>query len=224
MAPARLRASRSSAALPLVALSARRIGRAVLPRADRPHRRPGGTARCGAPTRDSKQSWKNSKLKTTDPARCRDLALARRLRHRRLRLPAGPPLGHRAKGQEQRRFAHRRPKERKVRIEVGYGLEGTLTDAVSRLIIDHAILPRFRAGDFAGGSSAASTTSSRFCRAMPRTSSVGRPSAMPGRAAAKASVCSRSWCSSSSSGCSPTCSAGNSSRLPVADGRAGGRS
>jgi uncharacterized protein len=43
------------------------------------------------------------------------------------------------------------PKERKVRIEVGYGLEGTLTDAVSRLIIDHAILPRFRAGDFSGG-------------------------------------------------------------------------
>lgn len=43
------------------------------------------------------------------------------------------------------------PKERKVRIEVGYGLEGTLTDAVSRLIIENAILPRFRAGDFAGG-------------------------------------------------------------------------
>ncbi len=43
------------------------------------------------------------------------------------------------------------PTERKVRIEVGYGLEGTLTDAVSRLIVDHAILPRFRAKDFAGG-------------------------------------------------------------------------
>jgi uncharacterized protein len=43
------------------------------------------------------------------------------------------------------------PTERKVRIEVGYGLEGTLTDAVTRLIIDHAILPRFRAGDFTGG-------------------------------------------------------------------------
>jgi uncharacterized protein len=43
------------------------------------------------------------------------------------------------------------PSDRKVRIEVGYGLEGSLTDAVSRLIIDHAILPRFRAGDFAGG-------------------------------------------------------------------------
>jgi uncharacterized protein len=43
------------------------------------------------------------------------------------------------------------PNERKVRIEVGYGLEGTLTDAVTRLIIENAILPRFRAGDFPGG-------------------------------------------------------------------------
>ena len=43
------------------------------------------------------------------------------------------------------------PKERKVRIEVGYGLEGALTDAVSRLIIENGITPRFRAGDFAGG-------------------------------------------------------------------------
>ena len=43
------------------------------------------------------------------------------------------------------------PHERRVRIEVGYGLEGTLTDAVSRLIIENGILPRFRAGDFSGG-------------------------------------------------------------------------
>ncbi|MEZ5785008.1 MAG: YgcG family protein [Xanthobacteraceae bacterium] len=43
------------------------------------------------------------------------------------------------------------PNERKVRIEVGYGLEGNLTDAVSRLIIENAILPRFRANDYAGG-------------------------------------------------------------------------
>jgi uncharacterized protein len=43
------------------------------------------------------------------------------------------------------------PNERKVRIEVGYGLEGTLTDAVSRLIIANAIVPRFRQNDFAGG-------------------------------------------------------------------------
>src|SRR4029453_10726226 len=43
------------------------------------------------------------------------------------------------------------PNERKVRIEVGYGFEGTLTDAVSKLIIENAILPRFRANDFVGG-------------------------------------------------------------------------
>src|SRR6202022_2292700 len=43
------------------------------------------------------------------------------------------------------------PGERKVRIEVGYGLEGTLTDAIARLIIENAIIPRFRANDFPGG-------------------------------------------------------------------------
>src|SRR6478672_9806807 len=43
------------------------------------------------------------------------------------------------------------PNERKVRIEVGRGLEPTLTDALSKIIIANAILPRFRAGDFAGG-------------------------------------------------------------------------
>ena len=43
------------------------------------------------------------------------------------------------------------PSERKVRIEVGYELEGDLTDAVTRLILNESVLPRFRAGDFAGG-------------------------------------------------------------------------
>jgi uncharacterized protein len=43
------------------------------------------------------------------------------------------------------------PNERKVRIEVGYGLEGTVTDAVSRLIIENAIIPRFKANDVPGG-------------------------------------------------------------------------
>jgi uncharacterized protein len=38
-----------------------------------------------------------------------------------------------------------------VRIEVGYGLEGTLTDATSSLIIANAIAPRFKAGDYDGG-------------------------------------------------------------------------
>lgn len=41
--------------------------------------------------------------------------------------------------------------ERQVRIEVGYGLEGTLTDAQSFLIIHNVIVPRFRKGDYAGG-------------------------------------------------------------------------
>src|SRR5262245_19398266 len=43
------------------------------------------------------------------------------------------------------------PSERKVRIEVGYGLEGTLTVAVSRLIIENGIVPRFRANDYPDG-------------------------------------------------------------------------
>ena len=43
------------------------------------------------------------------------------------------------------------PKEHKMRIEVGYGLEGTLTDATSKIIIANAVAPRFKAGDFDGG-------------------------------------------------------------------------
>lgn len=43
------------------------------------------------------------------------------------------------------------PAERLVRIEVGYGLEGVLTDAISYNIIQARILPLFRAGNYAGG-------------------------------------------------------------------------
>ena len=43
------------------------------------------------------------------------------------------------------------PNEHKMRIEVGYGLEGVLTDAVSSVIIRAAVAPRFKAGDFDGG-------------------------------------------------------------------------
>ncbi len=46
------------------------------------------------------------------------------------------------------------PKERSVRIEVGYGLEGELTDAQASQIIQQSILPRFRQNDFNGGVSA----------------------------------------------------------------------
>ena len=43
------------------------------------------------------------------------------------------------------------PNERKVRIEVGRGLEPQLTDALSKLIVENAILPRFKRGDFSAG-------------------------------------------------------------------------
>jgi uncharacterized protein len=43
------------------------------------------------------------------------------------------------------------PNERKMRIEVGYGLEGTLTDALSKVIIATAVTPKFKAGDFGAG-------------------------------------------------------------------------
>jgi uncharacterized protein len=45
--------------------------------------------------------------------------------------------------------------DRKMRIEVGYGLEGTLTDLHSKLIIVNTMTPAFRAGDFSGGISRA---------------------------------------------------------------------
>jgi uncharacterized protein len=43
------------------------------------------------------------------------------------------------------------PNERKVRIEVGYGLEGEFTDAVSKLIIEQRIVPNFRQNNMTGG-------------------------------------------------------------------------
>src|ERR1700716_3771270 len=44
--------------------------------------------------------------------------------------------------------------DRHLRIEVGYGLEGALTDATTKRIIDEDITPKFKSGDFAGGISA----------------------------------------------------------------------
>ncbi len=50
------------------------------------------------------------------------------------------------------------PKEHKVRIEVGYGLEGQLTDAISATIIQNYILPSFKLGDFNAGILAGATS------------------------------------------------------------------
>ena len=47
--------------------------------------------------------------------------------------------------------------DHKLRIEVGYGLEGPLTDVTARRIIDEVIVPRFKTGDFQGGIAAGLT-------------------------------------------------------------------
>jgi uncharacterized protein len=47
--------------------------------------------------------------------------------------------------------------DHKLRIEVGYGLEGALTDVTARRIIDETIVPRFKSGDFSGGVAAGLT-------------------------------------------------------------------
>ena len=65
------------------------------------------------------------------------------------------------------------PKERKVRIEVGYGLEGMLTDAASRVIIERDIVPNFRRGDFNAGVLAGTTSMLRVLGGNPPE--IGEP-------------------------------------------------
>lgn len=55
------------------------------------------------------------------------------------------------KGQDDGAILIVAPSQRKVRIEVGYGLEPVLTDALSSLIIQRAILPAFKAGELEKG-------------------------------------------------------------------------
>jgi len=57
--------------------------------------------------------------------------------------------------------------DRRMRIEVGYGLEGVLTDAQAGRIIDRLMAPRFRAGDFEGGVEAAADAVSSAIRGEP---------------------------------------------------------
>jgi len=46
------------------------------------------------------------------------------------------------------------PGSRKARLEVGYGLEGAMPDALARRVLDEQVIPRFRTGDYSGGISA----------------------------------------------------------------------
>ncbi len=55
------------------------------------------------------------------------------------------------KGRDNGVFLFIAKEDRKIRIEVGYGLEGVLTDALSSQIIRQVIVPRFREGDFFAG-------------------------------------------------------------------------
>ena len=74
---------------------------------------------------------------------------ARKSSHTRMSCSAAWKLGDKAKNNGVLLLVA--PNEHRVRIEVGYGLEGTLTDALSKVIISNAIAPRFKAGDFGDG-------------------------------------------------------------------------
>jgi uncharacterized protein len=65
-------------------------------------------------------------------------------------------------------------KERKIRIEVGYGLEGILPDAVASRIIREEIAPRFRTGDYVGALDAGTEAIIKVTRgeAMPRATAI----------------------------------------------------
>jgi len=80
--------------------------------------------------------------------------------------------------------------DRRIRIEVGYGLEGVLPDALAGRIIDRAMTPAFRRGDFAGGTRAAIDVIGAAIRGDPDLGArlpAARPSSdtgVPGLAAA----------------------------------------
>ena len=64
------------------------------------------------------------------------------------------------------------PNERKARIEVGYGLEGTLTDAQSKLVIENILLPAFRKKDYDSGILAGTVTILKLLGGTPTNADV----------------------------------------------------
>ncbi|WP_284735929.1 TPM domain-containing protein [Dongia deserti] len=66
-------------------------------------------------------------------------------------LTLGRTWGIGQKGKDNGALLIVAPNDRELRIEVGYGLEGTLPDATADAIIRNVIIPRFKAGDMAGG-------------------------------------------------------------------------
>ncbi len=66
--------------------------------------------------------------------------------------------------------------DRTVRIEVGYGLEGVLTDATSKRIIEDIVVPKFRSGDFFGGIRAGTEAIENVVRGEPLPTPAWRSS------------------------------------------------
>ena len=101
--------------------------------------------------------------------------------------------------------------DRRVRIEVGYGLEGALPDAIANRIIDETITPHFKLGDFDGGVEAGVDAVIAVVDGEP----LPAPDRKWEHAAATSAICCRSsWCWwSSSAACCGPCSAGCSARI-----------
>ena len=57
--------------------------------------------------------------------------------------------------------------DRRMRIEVGYGLEGAIPDAIAKRIVAEQMAPRFREGDFAGGLRSTVATLEKVIRGEP---------------------------------------------------------
>src|SRR5262249_5026358 len=120
------------------------------PRAQRPRGGRGQYSR-SANARGAHPKARGSGSQDHRPARGRDAEIVARDLDRGFRRRARPRWRIGQKDKNNGVLLIVAPSERKVRIEVGYGLEATLTDAVSKLIIENAIVPRFRANDVAGG-------------------------------------------------------------------------
>jgi uncharacterized protein len=66
-------------------------------------------------------------------------------------------------------------KDRKLRLEVGYGLEGVLPDAIAKRITSDYIVPRFRAQDYAGGIIAGIDAVQKVIKSEPLPESARKP-------------------------------------------------
>jgi uncharacterized protein len=70
-------------------------------------------------------------------------------------------------------------KDRKLRLEVGYGLEGILPDAIAKRITSDYIVPRFRAQDYAGGIISGIDAVEKVIKQEPLPESARKPNQAP---------------------------------------------